>query len=144
MTRQQGFTLIETMAALAVSGIVLAAAVPNFSGHLQKSRRTDAMTALLQAQLAQEDWRSEHASYAADLATLGLGANSAGGHYRLAVASADANGFVLTATAQSGSQRQDGSCAVLRLSVAGGTVSHGVGADLAAPADADPQRCWVR
>jgi type IV pilus assembly protein PilE len=94
----RGFSLIELLTALAIVAILATITVPSFSGLVAKSRRADAVSALLQAQLAQERWRATHLGYAADLPTLGLTSSaSADGYYRLRISRADAAGFIVIA-----------------------------------------------
>ncbi|HET9108841.1 MAG TPA: prepilin-type N-terminal cleavage/methylation domain-containing protein, partial [Steroidobacteraceae bacterium] len=45
--RADGFTLIELMIAVVVVAILMAIAVPSYESYVEKSRRTDAKTALL-------------------------------------------------------------------------------------------------
>ncbi len=46
-TSSAGFSLIELMVAVVVASILVAIAVPTYTAQIQKSRRTDAKTALL-------------------------------------------------------------------------------------------------
>ena len=78
----RGFTLIELMVATAITGILAATAYPSFQGPIFKARRTDGLTALLQLQLTQERWRSEHTSYAS-LAELKTSTTSSLRYYQL-------------------------------------------------------------
>jgi type IV pilus assembly protein PilE len=92
-----GFSLIELLTTLAIVAILATVTVPSFTGFVARSRRSDAVAALLQVQLAQERWRAEHLSYTADLLALGsTSSKSPEGYYRLR-AQADAAGFFVTA-----------------------------------------------
>ena len=92
-----GFSLIELLIVLAIVAILATVTVPSFTGFVAKARRSDAMAALLQVQLAQERWRAEHLSYTAELSALGQpSSGSPDGCYRLRV-QVDGNGFVVTA-----------------------------------------------
>ena len=62
---KNGFTLSELLAALAVLGIVLAVAVPNYSEFAVRSRRTEARVALVETMQQQERYYTRHNSYAA-------------------------------------------------------------------------------
>lgn len=106
-----GFSLIELLIALAIVAILAAITVPSFSGLVAKSRRSDAMAALLDVQLAQERWRALNYSYAPALAELGwTSADSPDGYYQLRITQADAAGFRVTARPV-GAQQSD-SCGV--------------------------------
>ena len=69
-----------------------------------RARRSDALVALMQAQLAQERFRANNASYGS-LADAGVRPTSPAGHYRIAVVSSDAAGFELLASAVAGQAR---------------------------------------
>lgn len=47
--KNKGFTLIELMIAVAILAIIMGIAIPAYNGQVEKSRRADAMTGLLQA-----------------------------------------------------------------------------------------------
>lgn len=94
----KGFSLIELLIALAIVAILAAITVPSFSGLVAKSRRSDAMAALLDVQLAQERWRALNFGYAPTLQKLGwTSTDSPDGYYRLRINRADGSGFVATA-----------------------------------------------
>jgi type IV pilus assembly protein PilE len=149
----RGFTLIEMLIALVVVGILAAIALPSFNSSIRKSRRADAFAALSALQQAQERWRSNQGSYAsnaqltlAPTATppgLGLSATSGSGYYGIAISSADATGYIATATATTGtSQADDAGCQVLAVRMQGGNASSGGGTS---SVDwADPNHCWAR
>lgn len=139
--RAAGFTLIETLAAVSIAGVLASIAYPSFEAPIQKARRTDALVALMQLQMAEERWHSNHRRYAT-LDELGAAATSANRHYTLQVVSSDEDGFALQAVA-TGSQARDQACRYLTLSVAGANVVQASGptTQAANPADAN-RRCW--
>jgi type IV pilus assembly protein PilE len=142
-TRQRGFTLIETMIAVGITGILSTIVYPSFTGHLQRARRTDALISLMQAQLAEERFRADHASYG-DLAEIGVRSASLSSYYTLQVASSSNSGYELVATAV-GAQARDATCRTLRLSGAGANLTYASGPDASAsnPDDVN-RRCWSR
>ncbi len=102
-----GFSLIELLITLAIVAILAVITVPSFSGLVAKSRRSDAMAALLEVQLAQERWRALNFSYAPALAALGWRSTaSPDGYYRLRITGADDHSFQVTARPV-GSQQSD-------------------------------------
>jgi len=132
--RPRGLTLLECLAAVAVVGILAAAAVPSQLAQLQRGRRLDAVAALTKLQIAQESYRARYGRYAAELAPLGAGERSPEGLYRLAVAEAGADAVTLIARASAdGAQHGDGECLEITLRLNQGL------------ADAGPSgRCWNR
>lgn len=148
-----GFTLVELMIAVIVVGILAAVALPSFIDQIRKTRRSDAMSVLAAIQQAQERWRSNHASYAGELANtagsgvapngLGFASTTPSGYYTIALSGASPTGFTATATAVSGkSQAQDSGCQRLAVQLEGGALFYGSGSDEADMAD--PSRCWVK
>ena len=139
--RAAGFTLIETLAAVSIAGVLASIAYPSFEAPIRKARRTDALVALMQLQMAEERWHSNHRRYAT-LAELGAASTSANRYYALQVVSADEDGFALRATA-TGVQARDEGCRHLTLSVSGANVTQASGATAEAT-NAGPanRRCW--
>lgn len=139
--RQQGFTLIELMVATAITGILAATAYPSFQAPLLKARRIDGITALLQLQMSQERWFSNHRSYAS-AADMNIGTVSNQRHYELQVTDSSSTGFSAVALG-TGSQAGDGPCRVLRLTVERGHTSYTSGADERTDnTTAANKRCW--
>ena len=103
---QRGITLIELMVVVAIIGIVAVVTYPAYADYVREARRSDAIVALLSAQLEQEKHRSSNTSYAATTTALGISAASPDGFYTIQVASADGAGFVVTA-APTGEQNGD-------------------------------------
>ncbi len=139
--RVAGFTLIETLAAVSIAGVLASIAYPTFEAPIQRARRTDALVALMQLQMAEERWHSNHRRYAT-LAELGAASTSANRYYTLQVVSADEDGFALRATG-TGLQARDEGCRYLTLSVSGANAVQASGPTTEAtnPAPAN-RRCW--
>ena len=132
MTTSKGFTLIELMLVVAVVGILAAIAMPAYSGYIQKSRRTDATVAIRAVQFAQEKYRGNNTSYGS-LTDIGMPATTESGYYTIAVSSATATGYVVTATAVSGkSQSTDSDCTSIQLQQAAGSIT------------TTPSACWSK
>jgi type IV pilus assembly protein PilE len=97
VTAQHGFSLVELLIALACIAVLVGWAWPNYQQLLQRSQRTQARTALMQAAHWLERAASANGSYpaAADVPTSVLQAE--GLRYQLSLAS-NAQSFTLTAT----------------------------------------------
>ena len=114
-----GFSLIELMVVLVVLAIVVTVAVPTYTYEMQKSRRTEARTAVLDLAGREEKYFSTNNSYTDDptllgYAPLGSGAvfpQPTGNYYQIAVPAATATTFLITATPSPGSpQNNDAQC----------------------------------
>ena len=55
--RIRGFTVIELMIGLVIVAVLVSLAVPSFRDTLRKSRRSDAMDAIMNIHLSQERYR---------------------------------------------------------------------------------------
>lgn len=138
----RGFTLIEILAVLGITGVLSSIAWPSFEGSLRKARRAEAMLAMAQLQIAQERWYANRGRYAS-LDELRLPARSSAGHYRFEIGDPDAQGYVAMAQAE-GTQSRDSECRVLRLTLAGGQATRQSGADERVANDAAAnRRCWT-
>ena len=141
------------MIVVAVIGVLGLIALPSFLDAVRKSRRSDAVEAMTQIQQAQERWRANKSSYAANNLLLvdwpdGLGirkSTSPKDYYQLALSNVGAAGYTVTATAVAGtSQAADTHCQKLVLRIEGGNLRYSsVDGDGAADA-ADTKRCWNR
>ena len=140
--RQRGFTLIELMVAVAVTGILSSVALPSFEGQLQKSRRADVLVSTMTVQAAQERFRSNGAGYG-NLVEIGVPATSSAKHYTLQITANDADGFELLATA-TGLQARDVACRHMKLTSTGMNLVYASGADATvANTAAVNQKCWA-
>ena len=79
MTKHIGFTLIDLIVAVAIVGLLVAIALPSYTAFVQKARRSDATSALVQLAIAQEKHRSNNPQYTADFNALNLSTTSVEG-----------------------------------------------------------------
>jgi type IV pilus assembly protein PilE len=100
MMRTRGFTLLEVMVTCVVVAILAAIALPSYLNQVQKSRRTDAKSALVGAAGQLERYFTERGTYAT--ATLGSGgvypSTTQNGYYTLSLANLTATTYTLRAT----------------------------------------------
>ena len=91
-----GFTLIELMITVAILAIVAAVAIPAYTSYVDRGKRAEARTALLDIAARQERYYSNNRQYADQLSKLRMsGTKSENGYYTLSV------------TLPSGSNNQD-------------------------------------
>ena len=157
-TTQTGFTLIEIMIAVVIVAVLAAIAVPNYNRYVEKSRRTDATTALTRIAANLERCYTQFSRYNHDdceftfvsdgaitdvnyAALAGAGTRSEDGDYDITVGAraggTAAQSFQLTATARDdGRQANDDICDTFTLS------NVGVKNSTPAPAAGAENRCW--
>lgn len=119
----RGWSLIELMVVVAVLTALTLAAVPAWRTALLRAHRVEATSALVSLATAQERHYLQHNTYAADIDAappdgLGLPTTTPGGHYAIAITTADAATFAATATAQ-GRQAHDAHCAEFGIDATG-------------------------
>jgi type IV pilus assembly protein PilE len=120
-----GSTLLELVVVLAITALLAAMAVPAYRGHVLRSHRVDAQSALLGLAAAQERFHLRHLRYAsqselalAPPAGLGIASTTAEGRYRLTIDEADAATFTASALA-SGPQADDRQCRIFGIDARG-------------------------
>jgi type IV pilus assembly protein PilE len=121
----RGISMIELMTVVVVVAILATVSIQSYRGYLVRAHRTDATTALLRVQVAEEKYFLQNNTYTTNLTAapptgLGLQTATQNGYYNVAVA-ADANStnsiatsFAATATA-TGGQTKDTACLTLTI-----------------------------
>lgn len=126
----RGFSLIELMVTVAIVGILATIASVAYTSQVQKSRRTDARSALLDLAGREEKLFSTTNAYSGTAADLGYAAFPSvvgSGYYNVSVAVPNPPvTYVITATAI-GTQTADTQCATLSVDQLGAQSSTGTG-----------------
>ena len=107
--KSKGFTLIELMIVVAAIAILAMVALPSYREQIQKSRRSDAVSAMGRLQLAMERWRADNPSYAnsaVPAASYPGAALPTSSYYTFSLSNQSATGYTVTAT-RAGAQSQD-------------------------------------
>jgi type IV pilus assembly protein PilE len=122
---QRGFTLVELMIAVAIVAILAAIALPSYQESVQKGKRSDAKTGLVDAASRLEQFYLDNKTYTTDMTDLGYGAatnvDTTDGYYKMTVAASAgctiASCFTVSAVPQGG-QASD-SCGTLTINSKG-------------------------
>lgn len=120
---QAGVTLIELMTVLVVLAILASIAVPSYRSYMLRANRTDAKSALMNLQVAQEKYFLQFNSYTKDVTGvppkgLGLSDVTTHGYYKLSVAVLGDDGQSYTAYASpvaGGGQADDKKCNIFTI-----------------------------
>ena len=111
-----GFTLIELMIVVAVVAVLASVAYPAYQDSIQKSRRSDAKIALVQAAASEERWFSSNNAYTSNTTNIG-GALSPEGFYDVTVVAGTLT-YIITATAGT-DQAADTNCETFTITQTG-------------------------
>lgn len=136
----QGFTLIEVMIVVSIIAILVAVGLPAYQDSLRKGRRTDGMSALLDAANRQEQLLLDRSTYTLDMTDIGFPADplvSEEGFYTIDASNQPCGDitlcYTLTATpVAGGAQANDARCATLSVDSNGSRTATGTAAD----------QCW--
>ncbi len=97
-----GFTLLEIMVVVVIIGILMALILPSYQDSVRKSRRSDAMSAILDVANRLEQYMLDNNAYTNDMKELGFANDpmvSPEGHYNVD-ATTGTNSYTITATAK--------------------------------------------
>lgn len=126
----RGFTLIELMIVIAILAIIAAVAIPSYNKYIEKSRRADGQSALLNAAQTMERCFTRTNTYVGCFTTADPGQASPEGFYNLRATTLTATTYVLSAS-PTGRQTSD-ACGTFTLNYLGERDDGG----------ADHDRCW--
>jgi len=135
-----GFSLLELVAAMSIVLVLATIAVPSYTAQLRKTRRVEAVTALLQTARALEKCFAVHGSYLADPdgdgnpgCAVADRATTRSGDYQITIGLRTATAYELTATpAAGGRQQADRACTSLTIDATGLKGATGL----------QPESCW--
>ena len=115
--KRSGFSLFELMIVVAIVAIMSAVAYPSYLKSIQKSRRADALSTLVQTQVIFERCYAQNFSYVVSCSLLPTRAfASPQGYYTITPSRVTATAFLLTATPiPTGSQAGDTRCATISI-----------------------------
>lgn len=113
----QGFNLIEVMIVVVMIGILAAIAFPAYQDQVQKTRRSDAQTALLDLATRMEHYFTENNTYVGANTPADVGGNSTSneGLYTLSIANLSATSYTLNAAPVAGGAQASDPCGTLSL-----------------------------
>jgi type IV pilus assembly protein PilE len=95
MKKNAGFTLVELMIVIAILGILGSVAYPSYVNHMKKANRADGIDSLLALAGRMEEYYMNNDTYVdATVANV----NSSDGKYTLAITTATAFAYTITAT----------------------------------------------
>lgn len=135
----RGVTLLELLLVLVIVSVIASLALPAYRQHILRVHRSEAMTALLQLQLAEEKFYLRHGAYSDDIFSAppdGLGLQASGmARYQLSAAvAANGQSFIATATPTStGGQDADRECLAFSIDARGRRAVSGA---------RDARHCW--
>lgn len=150
--RCSGFTLIELMVVMVIAGILAAIAYPAYTGHMHRSRRSDAVAALTAVMQAQERFRGNSSAFATSLVDLQVDVSKVASHYQIALTGAGnpasfTSGYVVTLTPLPTSpQVSDVTCKSMVMKMEGATPTYSATGDPSSSGtDVDTtSQCWPK
>jgi type IV pilus assembly protein PilE len=127
---------VELMIVVSIVAILLAVGLPAYQGSIQKGRRSDAMSAIMDVANREEQFMLDQSRYTADMTELGFAADPAlseEGFYTVDAAAGSCGNiafcYVVTATPAAGSpQVNDTRCATFSMDSEGARTATGTAA----------------
>jgi len=126
-----GFTLVELLIVIAIVAVLMSIVLPSYQDSIRKGRRSDAMSALMDASNREEQFMLDRNTYTTTISAGGLNMStlSQDGHYTI-TAVAGANGitrsYSLTATPVATSpQADDSKCLSFTITSSGSKTATG-------------------
>ena len=130
---QRGFTLTELMIVVAIVALIMAIAYPSYERYVVRSKRAVAQNTLLQVADRQQQFFMDNKRFAADLTSLGFGADpwvvddegmstvagDADAVYSLSLANVTQTTWTATAAPLNGQLSRDTACGSLSITQAG-------------------------
>lgn len=128
--KNTGFTLVELMMVVIILAILTAIAYPSYNDHVQRARRTDAQTSLMNVAALLEHYYTENNTYVgATLPVIGIGTITPEGFYTLSIPTLTATTYTVQANPVGGGPQASDPCGNL-------TLTH---TSIKGP---DPDTCW--
>jgi len=101
----RAFTLIELLIAIAILSLLAGIAYPSYQGFIIKTRRADAQSELIKAQIEQSSFRITHPTYISNASSAGLPSNNQ--YYTFSIVSASTHTYTLKAEAKATASQID-------------------------------------
>lgn len=127
--KAKGFSLIELLITLTIAGIIAMFAIPSYIQYLDKSRRAEGQTSLLELAAKMERYYTLNHTYAtATLSNIGMPASTENSYYQVSLSNLSATTYTLSATPLS-TQSNDTLCGTLSIDQSGLKSASGTATD---------------
>ncbi len=139
LKKQNGFTLIELMVAVAIVGILASIALPNYTEYVKRASRAEAAAALLDAANKEEQFFVDNREYTKTFSDLGIENKTENKHFELSIElNTEKTTFTITAKPIAGVVKDDADCKELSITDVGLKGAKGK------KGNSDINYCWGR